>query len=334
MPARDQQQQSGTRLLWPFRRRLMITSAFVDPDELAKFSPADWWDEHGNYAQLHRIHPVRMGWIADTIRKHAAHPTLVATPESPVVNPESIPSTPPYSDHAGSIDLHRLSALDVGCGGGMVCESLHRLGLGAVTGVDANETAIEVAIKHAQSAFGDAVHSHHGNGDNPSYGHSSAPGRNEGENRGTLAYHHASIDSLRASIMRGETLPFDVVTCLEVVEHVKDLNGFVAAVADCVAEGGLVIFSTLARTRLARYLAVHLAEGIGWVPKGTHDWKKFVNPSELAQQCRVGGLNPFVTCGMIYDPRTAEWCMHPHRLRINYFLAATKPVIQPDRAGQ
>ncbi len=249
----------------------MITST-ADADELAKFQLLDWWDPQGSYAQLHQIHPVRMQWIADTLRAR-------------------------LPDAA--------SALDVGCGGGLVTESLYRLGISQVTGIDLNDSALQIALSHAQSAFG-------------------AVGGADSDAPSPITYRCMEVAALAAEIEQGKTPPFDVVTSLEVIEHVREPASFVRALAGCVKPGGIVILSTIARTRMAKLLAVEFAETIGMVPSGTHDWRKFVLPSELASMGRVAGLTPSATQGMVFNPLTQQWTMHPTRLRMNYFMVLTR----------
>lgn len=183
--------------------------------------------------------------------------------------------------------------LDIGCGGGLISVPLSRLGA-KVTGIDADATAISVASQHAQSE-------------------------------------NLSIDFINgaAEDLVAKNKTFDVVMALEVIEHVDNPALFVKLCADLVKPDGLVIFSTLNRTWKSYALGIIAAERIlGWVPVGTHNWKKFIKPSELAEMATDNSLFLRTAKGMIYNPLTAEFSIHPHDLDLNYFLVAS-----PSRKG-
>ena len=183
-----------------------------------------------------------------------------------------------------------LSLLDIGCGGGLVAEPMTRLGA-AVSAIDASERNIAVASAHA-AAMGL-----------------------------TIEYRASSAEELAESGMQ-----FDIVLALEIVEHVADLDAFMKAVTALVKPGGLLILSTLNRTAKSYALGIIAAEYIlRWIPRGTHQWKKFLRPSELAHSIRSHGLLMEDLCGMIFDPFTREWKLQPRDLAVNYFLTATKP---------
>jgi 2-polyprenyl-6-hydroxyphenyl methylase/3-demethylubiquinone-9 3-methyltransferase len=121
---------------------------------------------------------------------------------------------------------------------------------------------------------------------------------------------------------------YDLVTALEVVEHVADQSGFIAACARTVRPGGLLLVSTLNRTARSFALGIVAAERVlRWVPAGTHDWKKFVKPAELARACREAGLEVADTTGLVFDPFAGEFRLSARDLSVNYFLAAHKPAL-------
>lgn len=170
--------------------------------------------------------------------------------------------------------LEGMTLLDLGCGAGLVAEPMARLGA-AVTGIDATERNVAIAARHA-AAEGLAV-----------------------------AYRHALPEVLVAEGQR-----FDIVLTLEVVEHVADLDGFLASTAALVRPGGVVVVGTLNRTLKSYALAIAGAEYVlGWLPRGTHDWRKFVTPEELARALGRGGLAKGETAGVVFDPLRWRWRM-------------------------
>jgi 2-polyprenyl-6-hydroxyphenyl methylase/3-demethylubiquinone-9 3-methyltransferase len=185
--------------------------------------------------------------------------------------------------------LEGLTVLDIGCAGGLTCEPLTRLGA-TVIGIDAAAENIAVARQHAEAM------------------------------RLKIDYRHASPEEL---IDGGPE--FDVVLALEVVEHVADVPGFIRATARLVRPGGLLIASTLNRTAKSFALAIVGAEYLlRWVPAGTHDWRKFLKPSELARSLRAEGLVLEDVSGLIYDPLRKTWRLGPD-VDVNYILSAAKP---------
>ena len=181
-----------------------------------------------------------------------------------------------------------LTLLDIGCGGGLIAEPMARLGF-TVTGIDAAEKNIGVARLHAERSALD------------------------------ITYENAGPEDL---LTRGAK--YNVVLALEVVEHVVDVDVFLKAAADLVAPGGVLIAATLNRTLKALALAKIGAEYIlRWVPAGTHDWKKFVKPSELTRALRHGGLTVTELAGMSYDVLNDSWRASKD-LDVNYLVMATK----------
>lgn len=239
----------------------------IDDREIAHFAKDsdNWWDEDGPFRPLHRLNPVRMAYIRDQVCAHFQR------------DPQSLRS------------LSSLAILDIGCGGGLTCEPLTRLGA-AVTGVDADAQAIRVAVRHAA------------------------------DNGLAIDYRHGAAETLVQDKAR-----FDVVLALEIIEHVQTSDEFVAMCAALCKPGGLVVFSTLNRTARCFALGIIAAEYIlGWVPRGTHDWKKFIRPAELAGMARGAGLSPGDVTGMVFDPLKNGFRTSKTDLAVNYFLSATK----------
>ena len=242
-------------------------AASVDPDEVARFSAlaAEWWDPAGKFRPLHRLNPVRLAYLRERLIAQFGR------------------------DGASLRPLTGLSVLDIGCGGGLICEPLCRLGA-AVTGVDASATNIGVARSHAAEA------------------------------ELAIDYRTAAAEDLAAA---GER--FDVVLCLEVVEHVADLDGFVAAAATLVRPGGILVAATLNRTPQSFLFAIVGAEYVlRWLPRGTHRWDKFVRPSELAGRLRRAGLDVGNVTGVSYSALTDSWRL-TRDLSVNYMCCGSRP---------
>lgn len=225
----------------------------------------NWWDAAGPFAPLHALNPVRLGFLKDALCTHFARDPLSPRP------------------------LSGLSILDAGCGGGLLCEPLARLGA-TVTGIDASATNIEVAALHAsQSGL-------------------------------EIDYREATVESLRDG-----TAPFDAVLTMEVVEHVSDIALFVEACADLTKPGGLMVGATLNRTAKSLALAKIGAEYVlRWLPAGTHDWRKFVKPAEFARLLRMSGLHVDSLKGIRFDPMRRRWSLSDS-LDVNYMIVANKP---------
>jgi 2-polyprenyl-6-hydroxyphenyl methylase/3-demethylubiquinone-9 3-methyltransferase len=188
----------------------------------------------------------------------------------------------------GGRPLEGLTVLDIGCGGGLLCEPLTRLGA-KVTGIDPAPTNVEVAKLHAsQSGL-------------------------------AIDYRQTTVEALVAA---GER--FDIVLAMEVVEHVADVGAFVAACTMAVAPGGQLFMATLNRTLKAFALAIVGAEFVlGWLPKGTHQWDKFVTPRELETAITKGGMAIDYRSGVVFHPLRNIWKLSPD-MDVNYMLSATK----------
>ena len=238
----------------------------IDADEVARFAAlADqWWDPHGELKALHRLNPVRIAYIRDQLARHFGRDAL------------------------GDLPLAGLRLLDIGCGGGLLCEPMARLGADVV-GVDAARTSIETAARHAA----------------------------EGGLR--IDYRHGSAEALVAA---GER--YDVVIAMEIVEHVADLDGFLAACCGLLRPGGMIVLATLNRTPQAFALAIVGAEYLlRWLAPGTHDWRKFVRPAEMARRLRAGGVAVTATAGVRYHPFDDAWRLS-RDLSVNYMAVGVK----------
>jgi 2-polyprenyl-6-hydroxyphenyl methylase/3-demethylubiquinone-9 3-methyltransferase len=233
-----------------------MTEQHYDPEEIAKFEAiaAEWWDANGRFKPLHRINPLRLDYI---------------------------------DEHVG---LNGKNILDVGCGGGILAESMAARGA-HVTGLDRSPKALGVARAHSEQS-GVAVE----------YVESDAE---------TWAQEHGN--------------DYDAVTCLEVLEHVPDVVRTVQACADMVKPGGLFFFATLNRTPIAYLKAIIGAEYVmGWLPKGTHEYAKFIRPSEMHTALNKAGLDVKDICGMSYTLFEDKFSLSSD-LSVNYLGFAIKP---------
>jgi 2-polyprenyl-6-hydroxyphenyl methylase/3-demethylubiquinone-9 3-methyltransferase len=216
--------------------------ATIRPEEAAHFGKlaADWWNPAGSSAMLHKLNPVRLGFLRAAVDAHWQGDSRALKP------------------------LAGRRALDVGCGAGLLAEPLARLGA-EVTGVDAAAENVAVAQAHAD-ASGLAID-----------------------------YRAGELDTLGLG-------RFDLVTAMEVIEHVADKAAFLAGLARHLAPGGLMILSSPNRTPQSRLLMIGLAEGLGAIPKGTHDWDAFVTPDELRSLLAEAGLAMGEPQGISFSP--------------------------------
>jgi len=232
------------------------TDGNADPAELAKFSALahNWWDTEGEFASLHAINPLRLDWID------------------------------------GIAPLAGRQVLDVGCGGGILAESMALRGA-QVLGIDLAEKLLKVAQLHALQAEGASV-----------------------------AYRAVAVETLAAEM----PARFDAVTCMEMLEHVPDPASVVRACAALVKPGGWCFFSTLSRNPKAFLGAIVAAEyALRLLPRGTHEYARFIRPSELACFCRDAGLDVCHTRGLTYNPVTRRYRLTPDT-SINYMVAAQR----------
>jgi len=243
------------------------TQSTVDEGEIERFSriAGEWWDPTGKFAPLHRLNPVRLGYIRDRAADHWRRDPLSGSP------------------------LHGLSLLDIGCGGGLLCEPMTRLGA-RVTGIDAAERNIATARLHA-------------------------------EGQGLVVdYREATAEALAA-----EGRQYDIVLALEIVEHVADVELFLRTCGQLAKPGGLVFLSTLNRTAKAWALAIAGAEYVlRWLPRGTHDWRKFLKPSEAVRGLRAGGIETQEIVGVVFSPLSRAWSLNKRDLDVNYMLYGLK----------
>ena len=227
----------------------------VDQAEIEKFDSLAhrWWDPAGEFKPLHDINPLRLEWI---------------------------------ERHAG---LAGRRVLDVGCGGGILAESMARGGA-HVTGIDLSEKALRVAQMHL------------------------------GISKLEVSYQRAEVEAFAAA-HAGE---FDAVTCMELLEHVPQPAGMVAACARLVRPGGQVFFSTINRSAKAYLFAVIGAEYVlGLLPRGTHDYQRFIKPSELARWSRDAGLRVEEMIGMTYNPLTQRYSLGAD-CDVNYLVRCSR----------
>ena len=192
-------------------------------------------------------------------------------------------------DRAGAEPFAGLSILDIGCGGGLMSEPMARLGA-SVTGADAATGNIAIATLHAK------------------------------EQGLVIDYRATTAEALLAEGRR-----FDVVMALEIVEHVADPAEFIATCRDLVTPGGMLIASTLNRTAKSFAAAIIGAEWVmRWLPRGTHDWHRFITPDELAQMTEASGLTVVDRCGMVFNPLGWSWSLSHRDLSVNYLLTALR----------
>ncbi|MBV1905089.1 MAG: bifunctional 2-polyprenyl-6-hydroxyphenol methylase/3-demethylubiquinol 3-O-methyltransferase UbiG [Pseudomonadales bacterium] len=235
----------------------------VDYTEINKFEllAARWWDPQGDSGTLHHINPVRLEYITKRL------------------------------------DIGSSKAIDVGCGGGILTESLAKAGAD-ITGIDMGEAALTVARLHAL------------------------------ESEIAIDYQHCTAEQAAES----QSSSFDLVCCMEMLEHVPEPASVIQACADLAKPGGHLFFSTINRNPKAWILAVLGAEYmLNLLPKGTHDYEKFVTPAELAKNVRQAGLQVIDICGMRYNPFTRRASLNKD-VDVNYMLYAKKPLAALDES--
>ncbi len=247
----------------------------VNKEEIHHFAKdsAHWWDEHGPFKPLHRLNPVRLSYIRAEICAHFG------------------------LDDEDMKPFAGLDILDVGCGGGIVCEPMARMG-GNITGIDADDAAIKVAVEHAAQTGLD------------------------------ITYNASSTDEQTKLIKQ-----YDVVLALEILEHVDNVTAFISQCVDLCKTGGIIIFSTLNRTTKSYALGIVAAEHIlHWVPKGTHQWEKFLRPYELATHIQNTKARPQHMKGLIFNPLKNEFALSDKDFDVNYFMTATKMASKTEKA--
>ncbi|MEO0621034.1 MAG: bifunctional 2-polyprenyl-6-hydroxyphenol methylase/3-demethylubiquinol 3-O-methyltransferase UbiG [Pseudomonadota bacterium] len=239
--------------------------AGVDPGEIAKFEAmaAEWWDPSGKFKPLHMLNPCRLDYVVRQVA--ATH----------------------QRDRTAPRAFEGLRLLDIGCGGGLLCEPMARLGA-EVVGVDPAARNIPVAKIHAEQSGLE------------------------------IDYRVATAEDLAAA---GER--FDVVLNMEVVEHVPDPAAYIATCASLVAPGGCMLTSTINRNPKSYMMAIIGAEYVmRWLPKGTHEWSKFITPDELCEMLSKGGLDPVDRTGFVFNPAAWVWRLSHRDLSVNYVTTA------------
>lgn len=239
-------------------------SSSINEMEVDKFArmAQEWWDPNGKFKPLHKIGPVRLAYIRDEVCRN-------------------------FNIDEGKLrPLAGLQVLDVGCGGGLLCEPMARLGA-QVTGADVASESIKIAKHHAD------------------------------EHGLDITYLDISAEELAE---RGEK--YDVVLNMEVVEHVQHVDQFIATCASLLKPEGIMLLSTLNRTLKSFALGIVTAEYIlGWLPKGTHHWEKFITPDELSKMIEAAGLRANNPVGVVYNPITDSWSRSSDT-DVNYMLSA------------
>jgi 2-polyprenyl-6-hydroxyphenyl methylase/3-demethylubiquinone-9 3-methyltransferase len=238
----------------------------VDQAEIAKFTrlAAEWWDPNGRFRPLHQFNPVRLKFIRALAAGHFGRDEKILKP------------------------FLGLSLLDIGCGGGLLCEPMARMGF-TVLGADASQKNVGTAAAHAA------------------------------DSGLTLEYRAATAEALAE-----EGAAFDVVLNMEVVEHVADLPAFLRACARLVKPGGFMLVATLNKTLKSLALAKIGAEYVlRWLPAGTHDWNRFVKPVELEILLEDAGLTVTRLQGVAFDPLRWEWKLSSDT-DVNYMMMAQK----------
>jgi 2-polyprenyl-6-hydroxyphenyl methylase / 3-demethylubiquinone-9 3-methyltransferase len=233
----------------------------VVPEEVRQFAShaGDWWDPDGSEAMLHKLNPVRLKYLRDMIDQHWQCDERVRRP------------------------LEGKTALDVGCGAGLLAEPLARLGA-KVTGVDASSELIAVAREHAKAMGLD-------------------------------------VDYRAADVLEIEGR-FDLVTCMEVIEHVADPAAFLGALARRLALGGLLILSTPNQTGWSKLMMITVGEGLGRIPRGTHNFDKFIPPERMKLLLAGAGLKCLDVEGIAWSPMRG---LHlSDDVRLNYLIAALR----------
>ncbi|MDZ5699877.1 MULTISPECIES: bifunctional 2-polyprenyl-6-hydroxyphenol methylase/3-demethylubiquinol 3-O-methyltransferase UbiG [Phyllobacteriaceae] len=238
----------------------------IDAGEVERFSAlaAEWWNPNGKFRPLHKFNPVRLAYIRDHVAAHFGRDPRAAQP------------------------FANLRFLDIGCGGGLLCEPMARLGA-EVVGADASETNIEVARLHAA------------------------------DSGVKVDYRAEPAESLAD---KGEK--FDVILNMEVVEHVADLDLFIGKCAEMLNPGGIMFVATINRTLKALGLAIIGAEYLlRWLPRGTHQYGKLVRPEELERALTGAGLVMRDRTGVIYNPLSDRW-QRSRDMDVNYMVLAEK----------
>ncbi len=244
-----------------------MAATTINDDEIARFTAMaeQWWDPKGKFKPLHKFNPVRLAYIRQHVIDHF------------------------QLDGTKRLPLEGLKFLDIGCGGGLLCEPMARLGA-TVTGADAAEKNIRIAELHAAQSGLD------------------------------IDYRATTSETMAEASEQ-----FDVVLNMEVVEHVADVPLYLESCARLVKPGGLMFVATINRTAKAFALAIVGAEYVlGWLPKGTHTYEKFLTPEEISSQLKRHGMSIKHKSGVSYAPLQDQW-RTSRDMSVNYMLLAEKP---------
>ena len=242
-------------------------STTISPDEIGKFHKMaeEWWDPNGKFKPLHKFNPARLGYIREKVLAHFGRDGHQMRP------------------------FEGLRVLDIGCGGGLLCEPMARLGA-TVVGADAGEKNIKIATLHAEQSGLD------------------------------IDYRATTSEALAEA---GEQ--FDVVLNMEVVEHVADVPLYLESCCKLVKPGGLMFIATINRTARAYALAIVGAEHVlRWLPKGTHQYEKLVTPEEITSITSRHGMRVIDRTGVTFNPLRNEWGKS-RDMAVNYMLLLEKP---------
>jgi len=246
----------------------MDSQTTVDQNEIAKFEAmaAEWWDPNGKFKPLHMLNPCRLDYIIDQVSAEFTR------------------------DPREQDAFKGLRILDIGCGGGLLCEPMARLGA-TIVGADAAERNIPVAKTHAEQSGLD------------------------------IDYRFTTAEALAEA---GEQ--FDVILNMEVVEHVANPLSYLTACQRLLKPGGLMVCSTINRNPKSYLMAIIGAEHImRWLPKGTHEWDKFITPDELFNLIGEAGLDPVDRKGFVFNPIAWSWSISEKDLSVNYVTTSVKP---------
>ena len=250
----------------------------VDPSEVDKFNKlaSEWWSKTGAFATLHEINPLRLNWIEENVKRS-------------------------YQNDSADTDIHKTAetglagkkVLDVGCGGGILSESMARRGAD-VTGIDLGTENLKAAALHAEQS---ALHE-------------------------TLRYQHIPVEELAKT----HASQFDVVTCMEMLEHVPDPSSIVQACFELLAPGGVCVLSTINRNPKSYLFAIVGAEYVlRLLDRGTHDYAKFITPAELDKMAIDAGFTRQDIIGLHYNPLTKRYWL-AQNVDVNYMMAVNKPL--------
>ena len=236
----------------------------ANEQEVKKFSDmaSEWWDPNGKFSPLHKFNPVRQEYLIDKISSHFS------------LNLDK------------NFSFSNLTLLDIGCGGGLLCEPFARLGA-QVTGIDASKNNIEVAKVHAQKT-------------------------------------NLQIQYLNKLPEEIKNKKFDVILCMEVIEHVDNVNFFIESCSKLLNKNGIIFFATINRNPKSYLFAIVGAEYVlRWLPIGTHDWKKFVKPQEMINYVSTQQLIHQETKGVTFNPILNNWSLS-NDASVNYMTCFTK----------